>query len=48
MIMLNKTGEKQIKMVCLTIEDLMPEDHFLRDLDKLVSFDFIYRTFHHL
>jgi transposase len=28
--------------MCVTIEELMPEDHFLRDLDRYVSFDFVY------
>jgi transposase len=46
--MLNKIGAKQIKMVCVTIESLVPEDHFLRDVDKYVSFDFIYDRVEHL
>ena len=29
-------------MLCVTLESLMPEQHFLRDLDRLVDFDFIY------
>jgi len=32
----------------ITIEELMPEKHFLRDLDKYVSFDFIYEKVAHL
>lgn len=33
---------KQIKFHTLTIENLVPEDHFLRKLDRLVDFSFIY------
>jgi len=40
--MLKRNGAKQLKMHIYTIEDLMPEEHFLRDLDALVDFDFIY------
>ena len=32
----------QIKLHCITIEDLVPEDHFLRELDAVVDFSFIY------
>jgi transposase len=46
--MLKKIGAKQTKMVFLTIEDLMPEEHFLRDVDKYVNFDFIYDRVEHL
>ena len=30
------------KMLCVTMESLMPEKHFLRDLDRLVDFRFVY------
>ena len=33
---------KQQKMLCVTMESLMPEKHFLRDLDRLVDFSFVY------
>jgi transposase len=46
--MLRKNGSQQIKLMCYTIEDLMPQEHFLRDLDKYVSFDFIYDKVAHL
>ena len=32
----------QGKFHCITIEDLVPQDHFLRDLDAAVDFSFIY------
>lgn len=31
----------QQKMLCVTLESLMPEQHFLWDLDRLVNFDFV-------
>lgn len=36
-----KHGAQQ-KMLCVTMESLMPENHFLRDLDRLVDFSFVY------
>ena len=32
----------QVKIHCITIEELMPQDHFLRKLDTAVDFSFIY------
>ena len=46
--MFNKDIHKQRKLKFLDIEDLMPQEHFLRDLDRLVSFDFIYDKVEHL
>ena len=40
--MMNRREGVQQKMLCVTLESLMPEQHFLRDLDRLVDFDFIY------
>ena len=40
--MLKKDNGNQQKMFFGTIEDLMPKEHFLRDLDALVDFSFIY------
>ena len=40
--MLRRTEPRQMKMAFVTLDELMPETHFLRDLDRLVSFDFIY------
>jgi transposase len=35
-----KLERDQIEMLC--IEELVPEDHLLRDIDQAISFDFIY------
>lgn len=40
--MLTQRNGVQIKLHCITIEDLVPEDHFLRKLEKAVDFNFIY------
>jgi transposase len=40
--MLTKRENMQIKLHSVTIEDLVPEDHFLRKLDAAVDFSFIY------
>lgn len=39
---MKRNDVKQLRMHIYTIEDLMPKEHFLRDLDALVDFDFIY------
>ena len=41
--MMTRTNNKQIKFHLVTIENLVPEDHFLRKLDSLVDFSFIYQ-----
>jgi len=46
--MLNKNTVKQNKLIVTTMEMLMPQDHFLRDLDKYVDFSFIYEKVAHL
>ena len=33
----------QQKMLCVTLESLMPQEHFLRQLDGLMDFSFIYQ-----
>ena len=40
--MLTRNSHRQMKMCFLTLEELMPQEHFLRDLDKCVDFSFIY------
>lgn len=40
--MLNRNESRQMKMCLVTLEDLMPQEHFLRDLDRCVDFNFIY------
>jgi transposase len=48
MRMLKKNVSPQLKLHAYTIEDLMPQDHFLRDVDRLVDFDFVYDKVEHL
>ena len=40
--MLTERDGVQIKLHCITIEDLVPEEHFLRKLEGAVDFGFIY------
>ncbi len=37
-----KKNNKQMKMFFGTIDEIMPKEHFLRNLDRLVDFNFIY------
>jgi transposase len=46
--MLIKADKKQIKLHVVTLEELVPQDHFLRKLDKLIDFSFIYKDVEHL
>lgn len=36
--MMTRSDNKQLKFHFITIENLVPEDHFLRKLDRLVDF----------
>lgn len=36
----NRTNQRQIKFLCL--EDLVPQNHLLRDIDRAIDFSFIY------
>lgn len=40
--MLNRNENRQMKMCFVTLEELMPQEHFLRDLDRCVDFTFVY------
>mgnify|MGYP000208169447 FL=1 len=40
--MLNRNENRQMKMCLVTLEELMPQEHFLRDLDRCVDLNFIY------
>ena len=39
---MSRSEGQQLKLHCITIEDLVPEDHFLRKLEAAVDFRFIY------
>jgi len=36
----SRASQQQIKFLC--IEDLVPQNHILRDIDKAIDFSFIY------
>lgn len=40
--MMTRSGEKQSRLLAVTMEELIPQDHFLRKLDAAISFDFVY------
>ena len=40
--MMTRSGEKQCRLLAVTMEELIPQDHFLRKLDAVISFDFVY------
>jgi len=46
--MLTKSNGMQGKVIVTTLESLMPQEHFLRDLNRLVNFSFIYGKVKHL
>ena len=46
--MLHKREGFQSKLHCCTLEELMPKKHFLRDIDTLIDFSFVYDKVSHL
>ena len=46
--MMTQRENTQIKLHSITIEDLVPKDHFLRKLEAMVDFSFIYDEVHDL
>lgn len=40
--MMTRNEGAQSKLLLVTMEDLIPQDHFLRKLDAAISFDFVY------
>lgn len=40
--MMTRNEAKQSKLLLVTMEELIPQDHFLRKLDAAISFDFVY------
>lgn len=40
--MMTKNEAKQSKLLLVTMEELIPQDHFLRKLDAAISFEFVY------
>ena len=40
--MMTRSPEKQCRLLAVTMEELIPENHFLRKLDAAISFDFVY------
>ena len=46
--MMTRRDGVQQKMLCVTLESLMPEKHFLRRLDSLMDFSFIYKRVENL
>ena len=40
--MMTRSLEKQRRLLAVTMEELIPEDHFLRKLNAAVNFDFVY------
>ena len=46
--MLKKEPSHQSEMEFISIEDLVPADHLLRQIDKAIDFSFIYEKVDHL
>ena len=43
-----RVARMQLKIHMVTIEDLMPQDHFLRKLEKALDLSFVYEETRHL
>jgi hypothetical protein len=40
-LMIRKRGPKQVQMEFITIEEMVPEDHLLRVIDRTIDFSFV-------
>ena len=40
--MMSELKHKQQRLVTVMMEDLMPQDHFLRKLERMLDLDFVY------
>jgi hypothetical protein len=45
--MMGVDGVKQNQLMYISLDDLVPQDHLLRDIRKKVDFTFIYRNIMH-
>ena len=43
-----RVAKMQLKIHMVTIEDLIPQDHFLRKLEKALDLSFVYEETRHL
>ena len=46
--MLTHKNGVQLKIHCITIEDLVPAEHFLRKVERTLDFSFVYDETRHL
>ena len=46
--MMNQKANNQMELICVDLEGMMPENHLLRQIDKNISFEFIYDKVAHL
>lgn len=46
--MLIKNNDLQAKLIITTLEELMPQEHFLRDLSQTIDFSFVYKKVENL
>ncbi len=46
--MLRSNKSKQSEIECVSIEDLVPEDHLLRRIDQYIDFSFLLEKVRHL
>lgn len=42
MLTKNGTDDKKTQIQLISLDQLVPEDHLLRKIDKYIDFDFIY------
>lgn len=46
--MMTKTDNKQHEIVAVLMEDLVPQNHILRKIDKVLDLNFVYGYVEHL
>ena len=46
--MMKRNEDKQLKLVCIDLEEMIPQNHLLKQINKHISFDFVYDKVAHL
>ncbi len=46
--MMKRQRGKQLELICMDLSEMIPDNHLLKQIDKHISFDFIYEKVEHL
>ena len=46
--MMKRQKGKQLELICMDLSEMIPDNHLLKQIDKHISFDFIYKKVEYL